>query len=228
MNIRRTTAAVLAASALALGPVGAQAATEAAELGPTSLDLPGLGDVSQIEDLRPTVTRSRDGRETITIKPSTDGEALVITASVNEPAVNDSTNGLVSPLAAVGNVKYIQCFLSADNPHYSTGAPGVIGKVKWNKCTGNHTMTLWLQASIFRAAPNTTGPWLRDINADVYTLRPGSTGVHYVPERSKKGIYCNLSHVYWTEANYAVMSSTNGTGQSGVFYSNFVNPQKCS
>lgn len=145
-----------------------------------------------------------------------DGIAPDATLTVELP-----TDGLALPAAGS-----LVCNVTANNPHYSAGAPGVIAKIRYT-CTGNISGTLGVNANLYRFAPGTTGPYVpRASNNQSRPVGPLAAGTVYVPADSLPGIVGKLSDRYYAAA--FLTPNAGPSSSTGSVRSNTVSPQKCS
>lgn len=120
----------------------------------------------------------------------------------------------------------LSCDVTVDNPHYSTGAAGVIAKVRYT-CTGNMSGTLGINANLYRYAPGTVGPYVpRASNNVSRPVGPLAVGTVYVPAGGTSGILCNTSHWYYAAAFLTL--SAGPSSNTGTVSSNTVHPSRCS
>lgn len=120
--------------------------------------------------------------------------------------------------------QYLACNVTIDNPHYSSGAPGVIAKVRYS-CTGNTGGYLTVDAFIERHRQGEMGPYMADAqNLDVTrAVGPGSTGTVYVPAASQPGLPCYEAQWYhaWGSATLRAAGQVkSGSVSSGTVHPN--------
>lgn len=121
---------------------------------------------------------------------------------------------------------YISCTITVDNPHYSTGAAGVITKIRYT-CSGTAAGTLQVNGNLYKYAPGTYGPYTpKASNNQSRAVGPGASGTVYVPADSLPGINCNMSHWFYGTA-FSTLSAGPSSG-SGSTSSSTVHPSRCS
>jgi hypothetical protein len=135
-------------------------------------------------------------------------------SSASSPAP-ETTQIVVSATAGGAGIAVTQltCKVTMDIPHYSSGAPGVIAKVRYS-CFGNSSGILGVNANLFMFAPGTVGPYVpRASNSENRPVGPGSTGTVYVPSVSLPGIACSVSQRYFADAFISLSAGpSSGTG----------------
>lgn len=120
----------------------------------------------------------------------------------------------------------LTCDVAVNNPHYSTGAKGVIVKIRYT-CSGNMSGQLLIDGKLYRYAPGTVGPYEpRATNKESRGVGPLAVGTVYVPDEGTPGIYCNLNH--WYNAAAFITLTAGGSASSATVASNTVHPSRCS
>lgn len=160
---------------------------------------------------------------------------LVPTAAVSNPAPpphpggQQAGDGTVSLTMSDPNslaAGSLVCDVTVDSPHYSTGAAGVIAKLRYS-CVGNLQGELKMDLNLYRYSPGAAGPYApRANNYENRVVTGGSTGTMYVPAQTQGGIYCNTSHWYFAYADLVLVAGL--SRDYGSANSNTVHPSRCS
>ncbi|HVV75896.1 MAG TPA: hypothetical protein VHC43_07655 [Mycobacteriales bacterium] len=100
-----------------------------------------------------------------------------------------------------------------DDPHYSTGAPGVIVKIR-TTCVGDVPTTLQVYGYLYQRPPGFIGPpQLAATNSKSYNFVGGTmTWTMYVPNGSVPGLPCHPKYKYSASMTGAI----NGVQQFAV------------
>lgn len=93
---------------------------------------------------------------------------------------------------------FLECNLTVEDPHYSSGASGVIFKIRYS-CVGNTAGTLNVTGELYRWKPD-NAYWQvnpRAMNVVSRPVGPGVSGTVYIPPASANGIFCSLTNYYY-------------------------------
>lgn len=170
--------------------------------------------------LAPVIGYADDSTET-DLDPGLDFETYA--ASDFASAAPEVEIGVTDPAA----VTTLKCLVKINNPHYSSGAPGVIAKMTYN-CWGNTSGVLYLSGWLTRYSPGQTGPFTPQASNTGITrnVGPGATGTAYIPASTQPGLNCNVNHWYYGSGESVLVVGP--LFKQGFVQSNTVHPQSCS
>ncbi len=129
-----------------------------------------------------------------------------------------------APLTAEQGARVLVCNVTADNAHYSRGARGVIGKLRYS-CRGNTFGVLEMDAYLTRHRAGATGPFPPAATSLGVTrsVGPGAKGTVYVPASGRRGVRCDEGFLYSVDGRATLVGA--GQTQTGAPRSESVRPR---
>ena len=132
-----------------------------------------------------------------------DGGLGTVTIAVNGAA--DSTEGVTAAALPPG-----ACTATINNPHYSSGAGGVIFKTRIT-CTVN--ATLELSGTLMEGTQVGPGPVVRS-SVETRSQMGGVTTTWYTPLEGRAGAPCHRASYYWGSITLRAYGGTIGATSS--------------